>query len=112
MIRREELQEEIRRCQLDPVTYASIAKLADLITVYNHFFPEPTQTEVYSRSADTSEEKNTPVDSPPLIDGSEFVQAAGDMDRESFLQIMDELMDTLRIIHPRLYDGVMRKLYR
>jgi hypothetical protein len=33
------------------------------------------------------------------------------MDPDEFMQVMDELMDTLHIIQPRLYDGVMRKLY-
>jgi hypothetical protein len=110
MIRREELQEEIRRYQLDPVTYASIAKLADLITVYNYLFPEPnTVTEQYSGSSEASDPSTTMDDRK--TDGSEFLHAAYNMDPDEFMQVMDELMDTLHIIQPRLYDGVMRKLY-
>ena len=110
MIRREELQEEIRRYQLDPVTYASIAKLADLITVYNYLFPEPdTATKQYSESADASEQ--TTIPDARKNGESEFLRAAYNMDPDDFMRVMDELMDTLNVIQPRLYDGVMRKLF-
>lgn len=41
---------------------------------------------------------------------SEFRQAIIGMDAEEFLSIMDELMSTIKVMIPRLYDGVMRKL--
>lgn len=41
---------------------------------------------------------------------SEFRQAIRSIDSEQFLSIMDELMTTLKVIMPKLYDGVMQKL--
>lgn len=41
---------------------------------------------------------------------TEFAQAANGKDTETVLSLMDELMTTLQVINPRLYEGVMRKL--
>ena len=41
---------------------------------------------------------------------SEFAQAVTGMDPAEAWGVMDELMDTLRVINPGLYRGVLRKL--
>ena len=41
---------------------------------------------------------------------SDFLQAIRGKPLEDVLSVMDELMETLKIIHGRLYDGVMRQL--
>lgn len=41
---------------------------------------------------------------------SEFSQAVNDRGINEILPVLDELMDTLKIVNPRLYAGVMRKL--
>ena len=42
--------------------------------------------------------------------GSEFSRAIDGRDAYSVWAVMDELMETIRTIYPRLYDAVMAKL--
>ena len=42
---------------------------------------------------------------------SEFAEAINGRNQRDVWPVMDELMDTLRAIQPRLYDAVMQKLY-
>lgn len=54
-----------------------------------------------------------PPDDRIYIDsGSEFSTVADGTEREEFLGIMDELMETLRIVNPPLYAGVLRKFQK
>jgi hypothetical protein len=41
---------------------------------------------------------------------TEFGQKVGNMDIIDVMTVMDELMTTLSVINPRLYNGVMSKL--
>ena len=41
---------------------------------------------------------------------SEFAKAIDGRDQTEIMPVLDELMDTIRIIQPRLYDAVMMKL--
>ena len=41
---------------------------------------------------------------------SEFARAVDGMDQHSVMQVMDELMDAIQIIQPRLYTAVLSKL--
>lgn len=41
---------------------------------------------------------------------TEFAQAVKSADPNTLMEVMDELMTTLRVVNPRLYNGVMRKL--
>lgn len=44
------------------------------------------------------------------IGDSDFLIKIEGKDIEEILQVMDELMATLQVINPRLYEGVMRKI--
>ena len=44
--------------------------------------------------------------------GSEFLQALTGKPQRAVWVVMDELMDTLGVVNPRAYDGVMRKIGR
>lgn len=44
--------------------------------------------------------------------GSDFLQAVSGKDPAAAWAVMDELMDTLRVVNPRAYDSVLRKLGR
>ena len=47
-----------------------------------------------------------------LYGDSDFLRAAAGKDPAAAWAVMDELMDTLRVVNPRAYDSVMRKLER
>ena len=106
MIRNEELLEAIAECQGQRNPNASTCmKLASYYIIQDHMKEpeEPPKIEAphYSFAA------------PPTItynSGTEFSEKVKDMSIDDVLAVMDELMTTLSVVNPRLYDGVMRKL--
>lgn len=104
MITEKDLQEAIAECEgeRNPNSNTCI-KLAAFYTIRDHLFPneeagsEPT---MYSYAE------------PPIgyNSDSEFGKLVYGMEWETVLPVIDELMDTLHVMMPRLYDGVMRKL--
>lgn len=106
MITLQDLQEAIAECegQRNPSSNTCI-KLAAFYTIRDHMFPSgkaesvnPIIKEVYSGSTE-----------PKL--NTEFIESVTGVDAEKFVNVMDELMDTLKVIHPRLYDSVISKLH-
>lgn len=81
MITLEELNAEIDELENRQPTYALMQQLASLYIVRDHL----------------------------PVTGSEFAQMAH-KDINKTLAVMEELMQTLEMINPRLYDGVMRQL--
>lgn len=102
MITEKDLQEAIAECQgvRNPDAKTCI-KLAAFYILEDHLFPKP----VYSFSAGEQIEKPITLDSD-----TEFSRTIDGMAWEDVLPVMDELMETLQVLHPRLYDGVLRQL--
>lgn len=106
MIRNEELLEAIAECQGQRNPNASTCmKLASYYIIQDHMkepdIQEAPEVPRYSFAA------------PPTItynSGTEFSEKVKDMSIDDILAVMDELMTTLSVINPRLYDGVMRRL--
>lgn len=104
MIRRDDLLQAIAECQgeRDPNANTCI-KMAAYYTILNNMEPEPDR---YSNGHS--------YDGPGIAleyeSASEFGQIIGKLDRMDSMKIMDELMETIRVMHPRLYNAVMQKL--
>ena len=104
MIKEQELLEAIAECQGQRNPNANTCiKLASYYTILDHIKEEPKVSEMptYSFAA------------PPEVkytSDTEFGQKVSNMDIIDVLTVMDELMTTLSIINPRLYNGVMAKL--
>lgn len=98
MITEKDLREAIKECQGENNPNAhTCLKLAAYYTILNYMtagFPSG-----YSAAGDIK------IDS-----GSEFAAAVNGGDPQHVLTVMDELMQTLNMVNPKLYDGVMRKL--
>lgn len=78
-------------------------KLAAVYTVLDHLYPAESIPTGYSG-------ESTRSDKIPLYGESEFLHMIAGRDPEDMWLLMDELMTTLSVINPRLYDGVMRKI--
>ena len=112
MITEKDLQEAIAECQGQRNPNANTCiKLAAFYTILDHVKGEDQE----------QEQRDFPPDPPTwgqsfesreIYDsGSEFSQAIADLDiNEDVLPIIDELMDTLKVLQPKLYAGVIRKL--
>ena len=90
MITERELIEAIRECEEEPPSFASIKKLANLYIVYNQLYgkAEPIKTEK----------------------SGEFWNAVNGKDAEKVLVIMAELMETLEVLYPKVYNNIIKKL--
>lgn len=85
--------------------------LAALYTCRNQMqMQQGIQTETAAASCSGSA---APVMEPlDQYGSSDFLQAAAGKDYAEVMAVMDELMDTLRVVNARAYDNVMRKLER
>ena len=103
MITEKELREAIAECQGQRNPNANTCiKLASFYTILDHIKEEEPMPS-YSYAAQPAIESGYSSD-------TEFGQRISNMDINEVLTVMDELMTTLSIINPRLYNGVMAKL--
>ena len=108
MITQQDLAQAIAECQGDRNPNANTCiKLAAFLTIQRELFGEEKQAEqLSSYSFAPAPDRNiVEIDSD-----SEFAQAVNGMPLDEFFPVMDELMDTLQIVQPRLFNAVMAKL--
>lgn len=94
MISKDELDKTILELEMRDTTFANCAKLADLYIVRDHITGQQT-AQPTTLSVDPS---------------SEFLQVVDGKDSVAVWAVMDDLMDTLRVTAPRVYDSVMRRV--
>ena len=111
MITEHDLREAIAECEGQRNPNASTCiKLAAFYTIRRELFgdlADPVISRGFSgaKAPDPEETVSAGYDS-----GSRFSEAVKGKDLSGCLAVMDELMDTLQILNPRLHDGVIRKL--
>lgn len=111
MITKQDLQEAIAECQGTRNPNANTAvKLAAFLTILDHIEEEEKKNEFpqYGQSFAAAH-----VGGPGKVEysgTSEFAQAVNGRTQQEVFSVLDELMDTIRALNERLYDGVMRKL--
>jgi len=105
LILEQDLREAIAECQgkRNPDANTCI-KLAAYITILQNMYPEQkTEPAFYQMASGTN----------PVIEydsGTEFSKAVKGRSPSEIIPVIDELMTTLQVLHPRLYDGVLNKL--
>lgn len=106
MITEHDLAEAIAECegQRNP-TAGTCLKLAAFYTIRDKMFPR-NEPMFYSTQKEPSNMDRT---AERTVD-TEFKEIAYATDVDELIQVMDELMSTLKVLVPKLYDGVMRKL--
>lgn len=99
MITERELLKAIKECESEPITPSKCDKLANFYIIYDHLFgvPEPSKAREVEYVISTN-------------GNSAFLKIIDGMNADKVWKVMDELVETIRVINPRLYDGVMRKL--
>lgn len=83
----------------------SVIRLASLYTIRDHLDENAPRMVSYSLSPalDKPEELGTYGD-------SDFLRSIAGKDPSSVWLVMDELMDTLKALNPRVYESVLRKV--
>lgn len=98
MISNAEIRKAIAECQGDPNPNAyTCIKLAAYYTILNN------NEQQFSYAS-------KPVDVVRMNSDSEFFEAIRGVDTNEILTVMDELMDGVRVMMPRLYNVTMERL--
>lgn len=99
MLNLDEINAAIRELENGETTLANCSKLATLHTVRDHL--TGTDYARYSYAA------------APVVDvtgDSDFCRAIYGRDSQAVVEVMDDLMDTLRVSMPKAYRSVMERL--
>lgn len=103
MITEKDLQEAIQVCQgVKNPSVQTCIKLAAFYTIKEHMYGNAPEDDGYSFSSD---EKYIQYESD-----SEFGQAICGKPAYEMWAIMDEIMEALQVLNPRLYANSMRKI--
>lgn len=94
MVNLETINREIMDLEKMDTTYATCERLAWLYIVRDHITGQQTV-------------QPTPLTVDP---SSEFLQAVDGKESVAVFNVMDDLMDTIRVTAPRAYDNVMRRI--
>lgn len=101
MFSKNELLDAIDELEMSPATYQNAEKLATFYLLYEHLY---VKKEPVSRVESVNE----------VIIGdygdSEFLQTLIGMKSEKVWMIVDELMDAVKTLQPRLYQATIAKL--
>lgn len=100
-----EIEKAIKEILNAPITYRSIEKLRHLYTVYNNLYSDNDTKYQYSRAAEKPE-----VQRETRQPKTEFERILQSTDYRRIISVFSELGDTLKVISPRLYEGVVREL--
>lgn len=118
MITEKDLIEAIAECQGERNPNANTCiKLAAFYTIKNELFGKPEQSPVaaenatptYSYAAPPAEPVETTID---YYSDTDFSRAIDGRPAAEIWPIMDDLMNTLQMLQPRIYDAVMRNLQK
>lgn len=101
MITEKDLQEAIAECQgKRRPTASDCIKLAAFYTIRDHLYPDRFPDYSFGLPADVIEYEGK----------SDFANAVNGKKINDVLYIMDDLMNALQVLNPKLYEGVMRQL--
>ena len=90
MINLDEINSEISKLESMPTSYSTVERLSWLYVVRDHL---------------------APVSGPEIPKGeSEYYCACSGKTINQIMEVMNELMETLNVIQPRLYNAVIDKL--
>lgn len=110
MITERDLIQAIRECESEPHTQSKMAKLADFYIIYDHLFGDNSEGANYRYNDEYSREPATVEKIIEEQGDTEFLQAANGKSASGVLQILDELMEATKVLHPRMYDQVISRL--
>ena len=106
MITEHDLQEAIAECQgIRRPNADTCIKLASFYTIMDHMYSAPTYS--FSAPPTSGTDQRYRID---IHGESEFMQLIEGMYLDDVVAVIDELMDTLKVMNPRLYSGVMKKM--
>ena len=115
MITEKEVEQAIQECMRDPITGNKRAVLADLIIIQDYLFGEPTRAqEVPQMPMPMQSYSSPPMEQVEIYvetnGDSEFLRAVDGRKAERVWKLMDELVEAVKILHPRMYTTFIDKV--
>ena len=115
MITEKDVLNAIDECMQDPITGNKRAALAQLFIIHDHLFGELTRAQevpqmpmpMQSYSAPPMEQVEIYVETNG---DSEFLKAIDGRKAERVWKLMDELVEAVKILHPRMYTTFIDKV--
>ena len=114
MITEKEISQAIEECLREPVTGNKRAVLADLIIIQDYLFGKPMQAQeapqpmpMQYHSAAPMEQVETYIEASG---DSEFLKAVDGRKADKVWKLMDELVEAVKILHPRMYTTFIDKV--
>ena len=114
MITEKEIAQAIEECMREPVTGNKRAVLSDLIIIQDYLFGAPMQAQeapqpipMQSYSAPPIEQVGTYIET---TGDSEFLKAVDGRKADKVWKLMDELVEAVKILHPRMYTTFIDKV--
>lgn len=114
MITEKEIAQAIEECIREPVTGNKRAVLADLIIIQDYLFgehmqaheaPQPMPMQYYS--ATPMEQVETYIET---TGDSEFLKTVDGRKADKVWKLIDELVEAVKILHPRMYTTFIDKV--
>ena len=100
MFSKSELLDAIDELEMSPATYQNCEKLATFYSLYDH---------LYGKRVITAEAEPVREVMIAKHGDSEFLQAVEGADAETAWSTMDELMEAVKALQPRLYDATLQR---
>lgn len=105
-----ELTEALDELKKGNHSIQNVAKMASIYTVLDHIGIERGYSTEYKRPIITHSYDNK-ADTMGLYGDTDFLIAISGKKTESVINLMDELMYTLKVVDDALYNSVMNRLY-
>lgn len=111
MIQIEEIDRAIKEHESGSNTYTNCERLAWLYIIRDHM-KEGHQDKPAEHHEHTAEpcNQNAPSNHIKNDENSDFLKAINGKDTKKVISVMDELMEAIQLIQPRMYDAVLIKI--
>ena len=114
MITEKEVEQAIEQCMQEPVTGNKRAVLADLIIIQDYLFGEPMQAQEAPQPMPMQSYSAPPVEQVENYiqtnGDSEFLKAVDGRKADKVWKLIDELVEAVKILHPRMYTTFIDKV--
>lgn len=114
MLNLQEIEEAIAELEAGKTSFSACSKLADLYVVRDRFKRDDSEPETKAYSSASEPQRTitrySNFDTVGDYGDSEFLIAIYGKSQDAVWNIIDELMDAIKVLQPRIYDQVLRKL--
>lgn len=88
------IEAEIDRLEAKDTSYYTCSRLATLYTVRDHLKPQASNDSALL----------------PEMSGSDFLESASGKSCKDVLKVVDEHLETIRMLYPKTYDSVIERI--